>query len=679
MQRLFLLDASSLQMEFLPRIVLWITFLIPLVIFIPFNFKGYFNLFTTTLLSVAGILFSASIFTNGQVGFPVFDLPFIGDIRVKADLLSGVFIAIISVSALLSSVYAMGYIKPERDGSRMNMYVLSCNYLVISMFLVCVVQNMMAFIIIWEIMSFCSFLLVVTEHEKLRTVRSGLSYLIHMHVGVTFLMMAVALIYLKVGKTDFAAIAPYCLAPSDFPIFGYSDFPIFLLFFLGFGFKLSVIPLHTWGPDTYSSAPPQIAALMSGAMKKLGIFGIIRVLTYVQHDHTIIGIFMILIGCFSAIYGIVNAIIQNDMKRALTYSSVENVGIIVMGLGIGILGLGMQDYSLAYLGLCGALLHVINHTMFKSLLFMSAGAVQNTINMMNMNQMGGLVKTMPVNAFIFLIASLSICGLPMFNGFISEFLIYGGILEGLNAADVTAEVYLLIALVCLALSGGLSIFNYAKMFGVSFLGTPRTERARMAEEPNLWLIFPQLIWVVLIFSVDLFPSHYIKMLDHVIYMFVPRTHVFANRLFTASQNIALITIVFLLLIVLLLVIRHYAVPKHKIKYGPTWGCGYLAPTHKLQYTSSSFSQLFFTYAEPIVGFVKRNISLPKDTMFPKDHLYDTHTFDKLDKNLIKNFVGRSEHFMQYFAFLQTGRLQHYVIYGFAFMFLIFILTFTHII
>jgi formate hydrogenlyase subunit 3/multisubunit Na+/H+ antiporter MnhD subunit len=666
-------------MEFIPQIVLWIAFLIPVVIFIPFNYKGYFNLFTTFILSSAGLLFATHIFLKGEVEYPIFDLPFIGDIRVEADLLSGVFIGIISVSAILASIYSMGYIKPERDGSRMNMYVLSYNYLVIAMYLVCVVQNLMAFIIIWEVMSFCSFLLVITEHEKLRTVRSGLSYLIHMHVGVTFLMLAVALVYLKTGQADFASIATYCQASADFPIFDHPDFPIFLLFFLGFGFKLSVIPLHTWGPDTYSSAPPQIAALMSGAMKKLGIFGIIRVLTYIQHSHVEIGIFMILIGCASAIYGIVNAIIQNDMKRALTYSSVENVGIIVMGLGIGILGVGVQDYSLAYLGLCGALLHVINHTMFKSLLFMSAGAVQNSINMMNMNQMGGLIKTMPINSFIFLIASLSICGLPLFNGFISEFLIYGGILEGLNAADVTAEVFLLIALICLALSGGLSIFNYAKMFGISFLGSPRTERARTAEEPNFWLIVPQISWVMLIFSVDLFPSRYIKMLDHVIYMFVPRTHVFANRLFTASQNIALITIVFMVLVLALLLIRHYAVPKSKVVYGPTWGCGYLAPTHRLQYTSSSFSQLFLTYAEPILGYVKRGFSLPKDNMFPKDHLYDTHTYDKLDKNLVKNFVGRSEHFMQYFAFLQTGRLQHYVIYGFAFMFLIFILTFTHII
>lgn len=662
---------SMFDIGHIPLLLLCLVFAVPFVVIVPYQLKVYFNLLISSLFSVLGLFFACHIFLYGHVAYPDFSLPFIGLVRIQVDLLSAVFISIISVSSVLGAIYSVGYIKPERDGSRMNMYTMAYNFLIVSMYLVCVTQNLIAFLIIWEIMSFCSFLLVITEHEKLRTVRSGLSYLITMHIGVTFLMIAVALVYLRTGGVEFASILLYCKS--------YPDFPLFLLFFAGFGFKLAIIPLHTWAPDTYTAAQPQIAALMGGAMKKLGIYGVIRVLTFVQDSHMEIGIFMIVIGCASALYGIVNAIVQNDMKRALTYSSIENLGLIVMGLGIGILGVGVQDYSLAYLGLCGALLHVVNHTMFKSLLFMSAGAVQNSINMMNMNLMGGLVKTMPINSFLFLIASLSICGLPPFNGFISEFLLYGGILEGLNATNVVAEVFLLVALVCLALSGGLSLFNYVKMFGISFLGTPRTERARTAAEPNLWLIVPQFILVLLILSVDLFPSGYIHQLDHVIYMFVPKTHVFANRIFTAAQSIALVTILFLVFIVSMLFVRHFVKKRSGVQYGPTWGCGYLAPTHKLQYTSSSFSQLFFTYAEPILGIVKRNPSLAKDNLFPKNQNYDTHTYDALEKNLIKNFVGRSEHFMQYFAFLQTGRLQHYVIYGFAFMFLIFILTFSEII
>jgi len=662
---------SVISVSHIPLLLICLVFLVPVVVFVPYQLKNYFNLLVTSLFSIAGLFVAVHIFLNGNIMFPVFGLPFIGPIRVEADLLSAVFISIIAISALLGAIYAVGYIKPEREGSRMNMYTMAYNFLIVSMYLVCVIQNLIAFMIIWEIMSFCSFLLVITEHEKLRTIRSGLSYLITMHIGVTFFMIAVALIYLRTGNVEFASIMEYCKS--------YQDFPIFLLFFAGFGFKLAIIPLHTWAPDTYMAAQPQIAAIMGGTMKKLGIYGIIRVLTHIQDSHMEIGIFMIVIGCASALYGIINAIVQNDMKRALTYSSIENIGLIIMGLGIGILGVGVQDYSLAYLGLCGALLHVVNHTMFKSLLFMSAGAVQNSINMMNMNLMGGLVKTMPINSFLFLIASLSICGLPPFNGFISEFLLYGGIFEGLNATNVVAEVFLLVALICLALSGGLSLFNYAKMFGISFLGTPRTERARTAEEPNLWLIVPQVILVLLILSVDLFPSGYIHQLDHVIYMFVPKTHVFANRIFTAAQSIATVTILFLVFILVIMLVRYWVMKRSGVKYGPTWGCGYLAPTHKLQYTSSSFSHLFFTYAEPILGIVKRNPSLEKDNLFPKNQNYDTHTYDALEKNLVKNFVGRSEHFMQYFAFLQTGRLQHYVIYGFAFLFLIFLLTFSEII
>lgn len=668
-------------MELLAKIVLIIALLLPAVVFLPSSWKSFFGLTITFALSLVGAVLTYLIFVQGQVEYPVYTLPFIGSLKFQGDLLSSVFIAIISVSSFLGGIYAIGYAKPERDGSRMNMYTMAYNYLIISMYLVCMIENLMAFLIIWEIMSFCSFLLVINEHEKLRTIRSGLGYLVHMHIGVTLLMSAVALVYLKTGLTDFSSIAVYCKQ--------HSAFGLFLLFFAGFGFKLALIPFHTWAQDTYSAAPPQIAALMSGAMKKLGVYGIVRVLTFMQDGDTSstllfgnsqiqIGVFLIVMGCISAIYGIVNAIVQNDMKRALAFSSIENVGIIILALGIGFLGIGMQDYSLAYLGLCGALLHVINHTMFKSLLFMSAGAVQNSINMMNMNQMGGLVKTMPITSLIFLIASLSICGLPPFNGFVSEFLIYGGIFEGLNATNVIAEVFLLIALVCLALSGGLSLFNYAKIFGISFLGNPRTDRARSAEEPSKWLLVPQVIYVLLIFSVDLFPSKYINVLNQVVYMFVPKTHTFASRLFVSSQNIALITMIFFVIILVLLVVRHFAVPKAKIAYGPTWGCGYQAKSHRVQYTSSSFSQLFFKYAAPILGLVRKSFSLEKDNLFPKSHPYETHSFDALERNIVKKFVARSEHFMQYFAFLQTGKLQDYVVYGFAFLFLLFILTFSHI-
>ena len=654
-------------MQVLYLFVFSIALSLPFVIFVPSRMKGIFNLFISSILSISGGILAFIIFTQGKVDFPVYQLPFIGNLRFQADLLSAVFITIISISSLLGSIYSMGYMKPERDGSRMNMYVISYNYLVISMYLVCMIQNLMAFLIIWEIMSFCSFLLVIIEHEKLRTVRAGLTYLINMHLGVTLLMIAVALIYLRTGETEFSSIANYCKK--------YSDMPLFLLFFAGFGFKLAIVPLHSWASDTYTVATP----ILSGAMKKLGIYGIIRVLTYIQDSQIEIGIFMIVIGSISAIYGIINAIMQNEIKKALTYSSIENIGIIIMGLGIGFLGIGMQDYSLAYLGLCGSLLHVINHTMFKSLLFMSAGAVQNSINILNMNQMGGLIKTMPITSFLFLIASLSICGLPPFNGFVSEFFLYGGILEGLNATNVIAEVFLLIALIVLALSGGLSLFNYAKMFGISFLGTPRSERARTAQETNAWLLAPQIILTLFILSVDLFPYRYIHALNNVVFMFVPRSHIFASRLFESSQNIALITMVFLLLILVLMLIRHYAVPKTMIKHGPTWGCGYLVKTPKVQYTSSSFSQLFMMYASPLIGFVKKGFSLEKDNLFPKNHLYDTHTYDALERSIVKKFIARSENFMQHFAFLQTGRLQHYVIYGFAFMLILFILTFANII
>ncbi|MBC7388954.1 MAG: hypothetical protein H7329_07085, partial [Opitutaceae bacterium] len=185
--------------------------------------------------------------------------------------------------------------------------------------------------------------------------------------------------------------------------------------------------------------------------------------------------------------------------------------------------------------------------------------------------------------------------------------------------------------------------------------------------------------VLLILSVDIFPFKYINLLNNVVYMFVPNTHVLATRLFDSSQNIALITMVFLILVLILMVLRYYLVPKSKIAYGPTWEGGNILKSPRNQYTSSSFSQLFMTYASPVLGFVKKSPHLEKDDIFPSSHVYDTHIYDSIDKSLVKKIVAKGEHFMQYFAFLQTGKLQHYVIYGFAFMFLLFILTFANLI
>ncbi len=220
----------------------------------------------------------------------------------------------------------------------------------------------------------------------------------------------------------------------------HSNLPVFLLFFIGFGIKAGFIPLHTWLPQAHPAAPSHVSGVMSGVMIKMGIYGILRVLMSVQSDLWWIGIIILVVSLISGILGVMMAIVQHDLKRLLAYHSIENIGIIGIGIGLGVIGLATNNAALSLLGFSGGLLHVLNHSLFKSLLFFNAGSVYQAAHSRNIEQLGGLMKRMPYTAIFFLIGSLAICGLPPFNGFISEYLIYLGMFKSLSAANLDQSI-----------------------------------------------------------------------------------------------------------------------------------------------------------------------------------------------------------------------------------------------
>lgn len=639
---------------------------------LPGRFKRYFSFLVVLVLAGVSGFVSYKAMHDGYYYFPLGEFGILGELDLKVDFLSAIFLLMINLISVCTSLYAVGFLKKfTGDNVALNLHLFAFNILHVTMLLLCMVDNILIFIILWEIMSFASFVLIIFDFEKGKNLKTAINYLLQMHVGVVFLMIALIILEQTTGHVTFSGLKHYFV---DQP-----NFWMFLLFFMGFGFKMSFVPLHTWAADNYSIAPPHAAALMSGVMKKLGFYGLIRVLMSVQSDFQIIGIFLLLIGLMSGLYGIISSIMQKDLKKTLAFSSVENVGIISIGLGMSFLGYAIKDYALAFLGMSGALLHIFNHALFKSLLFLTAGDVEYSTGTTNINELGGLMKKMPYTGFLFLIGSLSICGLPPFNGFISEFLLYNGIFEGLNATNVIAEVMLLLSLIILSLLGGLSIYNYTKAFGLTFLGTPRSTKITDFGDVPWKMIAAQAIIVLVILSVDLFPGIFIQAVNKVITDFTHQAPIFSQKSFNAAQNLGFVSIVFLAIILVVFGLRSWFTYRNKSHYGATWGCGYVGSDVNLQYTATSYSDYLTSLAEPMVSVKTNYKEIASSDIFPVNRTYDSKVLDPIHKKWITKPVVILFQFMKRFAVVQTGQTQYYILYGFLFILILFILTFLKLI
>ena len=373
------------------------------------------------------IAVSSSVIAFNAVNGPMFEviLPgnqIFGQIPLRIDALSAWMILIINFTFITGVLYGTGYLRHYRDKPKnIRIHQLLFIILHLSMILVCSVQNFIAFLIVWEIMAGSAFLLIIFESWNKSTVKAGLNYFIQSHVGVLFIMISFIWVIVQTGSTDFNAIRTFS---EHMP--GPVSITLFFLLFIGFGFKAGFVPFHTWLPYAHPAAPAHISGMMSGVIIKLGIFGILRILLLIHTGYLVIGEIILLFSIVSGLYGVILAIVQHNLKKLLAYHSIENIGIIGIGIGIGTIGIGLHNDFLAIAGFAGGLLHILNHSLFKSLLFYGAGSVYQQTGTLDVEKLGGLVKKMPHTAGLFLIAALAICGLPPLNGFISEFLIFSG-------------------------------------------------------------------------------------------------------------------------------------------------------------------------------------------------------------------------------------------------------------
>jgi hydrogenase-4 component B len=356
-----------------------------------------------------------------------------GEFHLAVDHLSAFFLVVIFGLGLLAAICGGPYLKYYAKRKSLGPPWIFFNLLLVSMALVTVAQNGILFLVVWEVMALASYFLVNFDHEKAEARSAGWTYLIATHLGAACLMAMFALLAREAGSMDFA----------DFSTLGVlgtaSASAIFLLALAGFGSKAGFMPFHVWLPEAHPAAPSHVSAIMSGVMIKMGIYGILRTFTFLDAPPTWWGIVLICVGLSSGILGILFALAQNDLKRLLAHCSVENVGIITLRMGVGLWGISHGQEGITVLGFGGALFHVLNHAIFKSLLFFGAGSVIHATGQRDIDRLGGLLKSMPFTGAAFLIGAAAISGLPPLNGFISELLVFLGA-SGVSPAPLASPM-----------------------------------------------------------------------------------------------------------------------------------------------------------------------------------------------------------------------------------------------
>jgi formate hydrogenlyase subunit 3/multisubunit Na+/H+ antiporter MnhD subunit len=637
------------------------------VIMIPFvgvNWKAavvflaiIFNSVITTYLSV--LAFSGQAFEFILPGSLI-----MGVIPVRIDMLSAWFILIINFIFITGGFYGLFYMKTYQSQTN-NLSLHSIAFVMLNTALIglCVIQNGMAFLVAWEIMALSAMITIIFEKEKISTIKAGINYIIQSHMSIAFLMLGFMWAAFKTGSYDFQVISNY-ISQLD----GATPVILFLTFLVAFAIKAGFVPFHTWLPYAHPAAPAHISGIMSGVLIKIGIYGIFRMLLVIKPDFTIVGYTILAFAIISGLYGVMLAIVQHNLKKLLAYHSIENIGIIGIGIGIGCIGLGNNNMVVASMGFAGALLHTWNHALFKSLLFFAAGNVYQATHSVNIEQMGGLIRKMPQTAYLFLIASIAICGIPPFNGFISEFILYSGMYHWLQEATLITMIASIFSILALVLIGGLAFLCFTKAFSVVFLGQERHPfHHEIKEVPQLQLI-PMYFIAFFIVAIGIFPKYFIELLMKPVSLFTGNMAVgslFETNLTDSLQHITWAVWGFILLILTVFLLRKLIMHKRLISLETTWGCAYEGPAGQMQYTAGSFVRSYSKLLKPVIMSVKREKEI--QGIFPTEGLYETHTYDKLEKWLIDKPIMAFKSFMGRFMFLQNGKLQFYILYGILFI------------
>lgn len=602
------------------------------------------------------------------IGLP--DLPF----YMRLDALSGFFVTLTGLLGFFVSIYSMGYLKGFLGQRSLTPLLVFYNLFMAGMLLVLVSDDAYFFMVSWELMAASSFFLIFFDDEVANR-RAAFTYLLIAHVGAVLILLSFGVMAaFATGFESFHGYTFSAMRQAEIPAFWGSI--AFILAFAGFAAKAGVIPLHVWLPEAHPAAPSNVSALMSGVMLKTAIYGMIRVgFDMAGSPQWWWGGLVLVLGLISAVMGILYALMQSDIKRFLAYSSVENIGIILIAVGLAMVFAYFKMETLAALALVAALYHMLNHAIFKGLLFMGAGAILHAAHERDMEGLGGLIHKMKWTAPLFLAGCLAASALPPFNGFVSEWLIFQSFL--LTPALPGRVLNLLIPLgaAVLALTAALAARGFVKTFGITFLGNWRGRQNANIHEVDFTMKAGMVLAAVSCLLLGIFPNSVIGWLDSVPTALVGGgigesakasgwlwlTPVAAQR---ASYSAPLVFFWMLLVICVLYFI--FGTKKKSVRRAPAWDCGFEKMTNRMQYTATSMSMP----TRRIFGFIfniKEGASMARSAsqFFPERYFYRLKVRDRIWNLCYKPISEASFWLARRVGRLQHGRIQIYLLYSFV--------------
>jgi formate hydrogenlyase subunit 3/multisubunit Na+/H+ antiporter MnhD subunit len=580
----------------------------------------------------------------------------VGAFRLRLDPLAAFFQLALFAVAIPASLYGAGYMGRHVGRRPLASFFFFFDLLLASISLVLAAADAVLFLVAWELMTVAAFVLVTFEDEQPHVRRAGFTFLVASHLGTACLVALFLLLGRGAGGFDFARFEALRASGSAAPAL------LFGLGLVGFGTKAGLVPLHVWLPEAHPAAPSHVSALLSAVMIKTGVYGLLRVLGFLPGATVGHGLVLGGIGLASAVAGITMAMGQGDLKRALAYSSVENVGLVVLGIGMGVVGNAAGLPVLAALGFGGALLHVWNHALMKGLAFMGAGTLVHAARTQDLERMGGLLARLPVSGSLLLVGAAALAAVPPLAGFASEWLLYIGLLSGAGAAAGAGPLLAYLAVAILALVGALATIAFTRIVGVALLGAPRSPGAEGAREvpPLQWAPLVLLAAGCLLFG--LFPAWPLRGVAPAAVQ-VGGAHVAA----VLAPSAALAAPPVALALALLALAAGLAVLASRLRSSrpagasETWGCGFVRPTPRMAYTASSYAQLLLS------GLVPRALQprvrlVPPRGVFPGPSSLRTEAQDPARTRLFDPLFRGLGDRMSRLRRLQAGRLNLQLLY-----------------
>ncbi|MEI7812101.1 MAG: proton-conducting transporter membrane subunit [Ignavibacteria bacterium] len=610
--------------------------------------------------AMAGIIISFSA-TSAMLLFKppalvdIYSHAYWGMFNFRFDSLSLFFMILIQLLSIPVLIYSYAYQKPYiATGKSIKLSVSSFILLIASLQLLVVANHAVLFLIFWELMALLSYLNMIFEHEKPEVQKGSFIYFIATHAATFFLFAFFLILHSVTGSYNF----------SDYHIISDGSalyYTLFVLGFIGFAIKAGFMPFHFWLPRAHPIAPTYLSAYLSGVIIKLGIYGIFRVFEFLNPTDPFLGWAVLVISMFSTIFGVWYALAQRDIKTLLAYSSIENIGIIGIGLGVGLLGLASANQSVIILGFGGALFHTFNHAIFKTQLFIGAGIIYQHTHTRDIERMGGIIHSAKWLALLFLVGSVAISGIPPLNGFVSEFIIYNSFFKTAGNFGNYYPFFMLLMTVGLALAGGLAVAAFTKVNSIMFLGTPREEQKKLfniSKAEYISIGIPALMCVI----IGIFPQTVISFIINIL-QGMPlvasygRDYSMIARIFPDLMPLTKIFISLFLFAPVIYMLKKF-ICHGKTRISKAWGCGYQHLTPRMQYTASSYADELNAIPAHIL-LIKKEATVIEH-IFPAKAGFSSSTGDYAEDKIVRPVYERIISFINGVNFLSRNDVRIYI-------------------